>query len=345
MGRTRRAHLCGLARSLDESSALQVTNAMSNKSKKKLRRESPEKVLKIKLDMCSRHGNLVEALRLYDEARSNGVTLNAYHYNVLLYLCSSSASASGSSVELSEHGDNANASDLQRFKRGFEIFQQMVIDNVAPNEATFTNVARLALAMEDPEMAFDLVKKMKSFDILPKLRSYEPALFGFCNKGMADRAYEVDAHMIESGVVAEEPELSALLKVSADEKKADKVYELLQRLRAAVRQVAESTVGIIGDWFKSEEAAKIGQANWDVSKIREGVVRGGGGWHGQGWLGSGQWKVVRTQMDDKGVCHSCGEKLVCIDIDPRETENFAVSLANLACQREVKTDFINFQVQ
>ncbi|KAF2291874.1 hypothetical protein GH714_035951 [Hevea brasiliensis] len=94
----------------------------------------------------------------------------------------------------------------------------MIIDKVPPNEATFTNAARLALALEDPEMAFDL------------------------------------------------PELSALLKLSADVKREDKVYEILHRLRATVRQVTYSTVGIIEDWFKSEDASKVGKENWDTSK-------------------------------------------------------------------------------
>ncbi|KAL9344127.1 hypothetical protein Peur_064558 [Populus x canadensis] len=302
-------------------------NVMSLREKKKARREAPEGVLKFKLDTCSKRGDVVEGLRLYDEARKNGVELNQHHYNVLLYLCSQNG--------------GENVSDLR--KQGFEIFQQMIIDKVPPNEATFTNAARLASAMEDPEMAFDLVKQMKGFGILPKLRSYGPPLFGFCKKGMADKAYEVDAHMIEYGVVAEEPELSALLKVSADVNNADKVYELLHRLRTSVRQATESTVGIIEDWFKSKHAAKTGKENWDVRKVKEGVARGGGGWHGQGWLGCGQWRVVRTQMDKEGVCGSCGERLACIDIDPRETEDFAISLSKLALGREVKADFIRFQ--
>lgn len=227
--------------------------------------------------------------------------------------------------------------------RGFEIFQAMVVNKVVPNEATFTSLARIAAAKEDPEMAFDLIKKMKGFGIVPKLRSYGPALFGFCEKGMAGKAYEVDADMVEAGVVAEEAELSAILKVSGVCNNAHKVYETMHRLRAAVRQVSETTAGVIEDWFKCEEAKKVGLENWDVSKVREGVVRGGGGWHGQGWLGSGEWRVERTQMDGTGVCQSCGEKLVCIDIDPKETENFASSLANVACQREVKADFVCFQ--
>ncbi|XP_052194532.1 proteinaceous RNase P 1, chloroplastic/mitochondrial [Diospyros lotus] len=296
---------------------------LSSKAKKKARREAPEAVLKHKLDMCSKNGDVVEALRLYDEARAKGVPLAQHHYNVLLYLCSS-------------------CGDLW-LERGFEIFRQMGVDKVAPNEATFTSLARLAVAKEDPEMAFDLVKQMKGCDIAPKLRSYGPALFGFCRKRMADEAYEVDAHMAESGVSAEEPELSALLKVSAETKRADKVYELLHRLRATVRQVAEETAGVVEDWFGSEKAAEVGEVNWDVSRVKEGVVKGGGGWHGQGWLGSGEWRVVRTEMDQTGMCQSCNEKLVCIDIDPKETENFATSLTKLACEREVKADFMQFQ--
>ena len=43
-----------------------------------------------------------------------------------------------------------------------------------------------------------------------------------------------------------------------------------------------------------------------MSKVREGVVRGGGGGIVNGWY--------------RGFCQSCGEKLVCIDIDPKEME-------------------------
>ena len=171
------------------------------------------------------------------------------------------------------------------------------------------------------------------------------ALFGFVEKGMAERAYEVDSDMVANGVVAEEVELSAILKVSMSAKHAHKVYETMHRLRATVRQVLETTAGIIEGWFKCETAVKAGEENWDVRKVKEGVVKGGGGWHGQGWLGSEEWRVVRTHMDGAGICQLCGEKLVSIDIDPKEMENFATSLTNLACQKEVKADFVRFQVR
>ncbi|KAL2318517.1 hypothetical protein Fmac_032393 [Flemingia macrophylla] len=316
--------------SRDETGALPTTAVkLTSKARRKAFFESPEGVLLRKLNECSKDGDVVQALRHYDEARESGIPLGLDHYNKLLYLCS---------VE----NDGAAVPRLG-LRRGFEIFQQMLNDRVQPNEATFTNAARVAAAKEDPDMAFELLKQMKNVAIAPKLRSYEPALFGFCKRGDAEKAYLVDADMVESGIVAEEPELSALLEVSVNAKKEDKVYEILHRLRATVRQVSESTSRVVEEWFHSDYAATIGREVWDARKVREGIVRGGGGWHGQGWLGSGRWKVAKTQVNEDGVCLSCGEKLVSIDIDPKETENFAASLCNLACQKEAKANFVHFQ--
>lgn len=312
-----------------------ITIKLSTKARRKAAQESPQGILQRSLNNCSHTGDLLQALHLYDEARKSSVPLNLEHYNKLLYLCS---------VQKGHNDDTASVSHLG-LQRGFEIFEQMLIDQVQPNEATFTNAARLAAAKEDPEMAFQLLKQMKCAGIAPKLRSYGPALYGFCKRGDAAKAYEVDADMIESGLMAEEPELSALLEVSIGSKNADKVYEILHRLRAVVRQVSQSTLEIIEGWFHSDYAKKIGKRNWDAEKIKEGILLGGGGWHGQGWLGSGKWKVVKTHVDEDGMCLSCGEKLVSIDIDPKETEMFAASLSKLACQKEVKANFNHFQVQ
>ncbi|KAL2927417.1 Proteinaceous RNase P 1 chloroplastic/mitochondrial [Bienertia sinuspersici] len=82
------------------------------------------------------------ALHLYNSARIDGITLSVHHYNVLLYLCALSASESGSV-----------SSSIEGLEKGFEIFRQMGVDKVDPNEATFTSMARLAVAKKDPEMA------------------------------------------------------------------------------------------------------------------------------------------------------------------------------------------------
>ncbi|CAM8961895.1 unnamed protein product [Rhodiola kirilowii] len=136
---------------------------LSTRATKKVRRENPVSLLKYKLDRCSKDGNLKEALDLYDYARREGIKLGVQHYNSLLYLCSSRSSATAGD------GVDTECDTELGLKRGVEILEQMQMDRVDPNEATFTNAARLCCRSDDPEMAFSLVKQMQGFGIPPKL--------------------------------------------------------------------------------------------------------------------------------------------------------------------------------
>ncbi|KAK4756961.1 hypothetical protein SAY87_007088 [Trapa incisa] len=235
--------------------------------------------------------------------------------------------------------------DLREYalKRGFEIYELMLSENVPVNEAVLTSVGRMAMSMEDGDRAFDIVKQMKSLGIKPRLRSYGPALSVFCNTGNVQKAFEVENHMLENGVYPEEPELEALLRVSIGAGKGEKVYYVLHKLRASVRKVSPSTAELIERWFKSSVASKIGKRKWDQKVIREAIRNGGGGWHGQGWLGRGRWNVSHASVKGDGSCNCCGEQLALIDLEPEETENFALSVAAIAIKRERNSSFQKFQ--
>lgn len=424
----------------------------SKKNKDNL--DSPEVKMRVGLDMCSKRGDVMGAIKYYDLAQTEEIQLEQYHYTVLLYLCSSAAvgvvrpakSGSGTrtldtldssgeeigvdSVELSKlrdsgsgNWDDASGSDgtaekmelnsRNRFdddldgasnekenfswfsngfvkrnsrlldglnyptkvgddgtslkngnvkqesneirvsedvkkyalQRGFEIYEKMCLDNVPVNEAALTSVARMAMSMGDGDMAFDMVKQMKSMGINPRLRSYGPALSAFCSSGDINKAFAVEKHMLEHGVYPEEPELEALLRVSVGVGRGDKVYYMLQKLRTSVRRVSPSTADLIVKWFHSKEASRVGKTKWDEILIREAIENGGGGWHGQGWLGKGKWSVLRTTIGPDGLCKCCGGKLATIDLDPVETENFAESVASIAIKREKNSSFQKFQVR
>jgi hypothetical protein len=125
----------------------------------------------------------------------------------------------------------------------------MEADGVQPNEATLTSVARLAAATRDPAMAFSVVRRMPQAGIPPRLRSYGPAFFAYCDAKDADGASQVEAHMDASAVVPAEPELAALLRVNADNARADELYRLLHRTRALVRQVCDTTAQVVRPGF------------------------------------------------------------------------------------------------
>ncbi|XP_068343033.1 proteinaceous RNase P 1, chloroplastic/mitochondrial-like [Pyrus communis] len=404
---------------------------------KKYDADSPEVKMRVGLDMCSKRGDVMGAIRFYDLAQKEEIKLEQYHYTVLLYLCSSAAvgvvrpakSGSGSrtldtldlhseetrveSMDTSnldngdlddtcgsnsfdddsdgtsnekenlawfsngfvkrnsrlldglnyptKGGDDSSnvkdgsskqedngirvSEDVKKYalERGFEIYEKMCSDNVPVNEAALTSVARMAMSMGDGDMAFDMVRQMKSMGINPRLRSYGPALSAFCHSGDIDKAFAVEKHMLEHGVYPEEPELEALLRVSVGVGKGDKVYYMLHKLRTSVRRVSPSTADLIVKWFLSKEASRVGRTKWDRRSIRVAIENGGGGWHGQGWLGKGKWSVLRTTIGDDGLCKCCGEKLATIDLDPVETENFAESVASIAIKREKNSSFQKFQ--
>ena len=217
--------------------------------------------------------------------------------------------------------------------------------NIKPNEASITAVARLAAAKGDGDYAFELVKSMRDYGIAPRLRTYDPALMCFCENLEVEKAYEVEEHMGVMGVNVEEPELAALLKVSAETGKGERVYGYLHKLRNMVRSVGESTMKAIEDWFCNVKGREVGEVNWEVGRVEEAVLKNGGGWHGLGWIGKGDWVVKRANVDSAGRCGGCGEQLACVDIDDAETERFAQSVAALALEREVKANFSEFQVR
>lgn len=179
-----------------------------------------------------------------------------------------------------------------------------------------------------------------------RLRSYSPALHTYCKLKNVSKAFEVDSHMQAAGVRPEEPELEALLTLSADAGLEDKVYSILHRIRTTVRGLSASTAGVIKHWFESNKGANVGSSSLPSHEtVKAAYESRGGGWHGLGWLGRGSWDVKSSLLDASGVCQECGEQLVTIDIDPKETDLFAKSLSELACQRESKNnEFKKFQV-
>lgn len=129
-----------------------------------------------------------------------------------------------------------------------------------------------------------------------------------------------------------------------EKRKGDKVYEYLHKLREAVRSIGGSTADVIESWFGSEMSSELGQESWDMNQVKEAKLRNGGGWHGLGWLGRGKWIVQKANVASNGRCFACGEQLVCVDIDRTETERFAQSVSSLAMEREVQSNFKEFQV-
>ncbi|GJS47092.1 proteinaceous RNase P 2 [Tanacetum coccineum] len=218
-------------------------------------------------------------------------------------------------------------------------------NNINPNEGTVISMCRLAAADNDGDYAFELVKNLERYGDKARLRTYDPALFCFVEKREAEKAYLVEEEILRNGLCLEESEINALLKVSVEVGDEGRVYEYLHKMRGSVRCVSESSAGVVGRWFRGEVAAKVGKGlgEGDMGRVKDAVLRNGGGWHGLGWIGSGEWDVKRTNVGSGGGCCACGEELVCVDIGRDATEKFAQSVVGLAVEREKRSNFTQFQ--
>ncbi|XP_024521173.1 uncharacterized protein LOC9655352 [Selaginella moellendorffii] len=331
------------------------------------------------LDTCSKFGDVNGALSAYSSNRE-AVKFDLYNYNVLLYLCSSAAlgvlAPGKQSRQRPDFSDNQAENGLEAYaedeveedgvvlrgnmaglsgrnlmgftkemmdgflRKGLEIFEQMQAENVAPNEATFTALARLSVAKRDGDLAFEIVKAMIAAKIPPKLRCYGPALYVYFKRNDPEKAFEVYNHMLVHGVQPEEAELEVLLHLSSKACLGDRVYLLLHHLRETVRDVSQSTVSVIERWFKSDFAGRVtGNSLPGDFDVRCSSLAKGGGWHGLGWLGQGRWNVGYTSLTAEGVCCRCNEQMVTIDITPEDTDVFAKCIASLAFKRESNNSF------
>lgn len=305
---------------------------MKNQRKKIGNNKSPTPESKFRSDfsICSKEKDLAGAISLFDSAVSQNLKLNLHHLNCFLYICSNS-------IE-----DNKDVA----IDKGFSIFNHMISSKINPNEATITAVSRLAAAKDDADLSFELVKSLLKYNDKPRLRTYDPALFCYVKKSDAEKAYLVEKDILSMGLCLEEPEIAALLKVSAETGNEEKVYEYLHKLRIGVKCVNESTAEIITNWFKGETGAKVASRlkDCDMGRVKDMVLKNGGGWHGLGWITKGKWVLQRTTIDSNGVCCACKDQLACVDIGREETEKFAQSLMALAIERETRSNFTQFQV-
>ncbi|OMO89111.1 hypothetical protein COLO4_19930 [Corchorus olitorius] len=173
-----------------------------NPMKKKKTHKTPEANFLYELNSFSKSKDLKSAISLYESAISNKTRLNQQHFNTLLYLCSIFAT-------------DPESKDLA-LTYGFRVFDHMMALNIHYDEASITSIARLAAVKGDGDYAFEMVKKLGDYQVLPRLRTYEPALFCFCQKLEAQKAYEVEEDINKVGLSLEEPQIAALLKVSAE---------------------------------------------------------------------------------------------------------------------------------
>ncbi|KAJ0941214.1 putative ribonuclease P [Helianthus annuus] len=190
---------------------------------------------------CSKNKDFTGAITLFDYAISQNLKLNLHHLNCFLYICANSTESFGALA----------------IEKGFHIYNYMISSKINPNEATITAVSRLAAANNDADYSFELVKSLGNYNVKPRLRTYDAALFCYVKLLDAEKAYAVEDDMLTLGLCLEEPEISALLKVSVEVGDAEKVLAVEREKRSNFTQF-QNWLDQHNDFEAIVDAANIG---------------------------------------------------------------------------------------
>ncbi|MED6167828.1 hypothetical protein PIB30_006477 [Stylosanthes scabra] len=290
------------------------------KRKKKKDQDSPELKLRVALDMCSKRGDVMEALSLYDSALAKGLKLGQHHYTVLLYLCSSAAvgvvrpakSGTGSRTlnallsSTSEAVDSHEANDSA--------------DPFASEESSFVKEGSSPSRQEDHGI-------MVSEDV---------------KKYALQRGFEIYASMCSDKVQLNEAALTSVARMAMSMGDGDRAFEMVKQMKIiGINPRLRSYGPALSTYCSNGEIDKA----FDVEKhmLENGVYPEEPELEALLRVSVQAGKGDKTTIGDDGICKCCGVHLATIDLDPIETENFAKSVASIAVMREKKLNFQKFQ--
>jgi proteinaceous RNase P len=292
------------------------------------------------LNNAGKENDVKKALELFDLAVENDYPLNQKSCQVILHLLSGGENwlekLGTASENCGLNGDNESNSDngnkshvLSICNRDKDIYDYMKTRRIELNEFIYTGLARIAAICGNYSRAYSIAQDCKAFNTgksKPRLRTYTPALLGFCSSGNVKQAMEVENEMRRLDLQLTEHEYRAMLEAVV--KTGDKVYGnyILECMLREITTVEELTAKVLETYFNSFQ-----------ENDSKGEGENGGG-------DACTYTVSRSKVDAGGMCSSSNEKLEKLDLKKGEIKTLAEKISNLALKRESRSDaFQTFQ--
>jgi proteinaceous RNase P len=194
---------------------------------------------------------------------------------------------------------------------------------IPQTEMTLTAMARAAAAEGDPERALQLAEEAAErfeageADLQPRLRTFTPALLGFCSRDELAGAVRVTRELARFSaqhgleILLTEAELAQMLAacVRARERGGQGAAEptalaaaVLEEMTENLATLSEGTLDLLRAWFEGD--------------------------------GDAAWEVRRSEVSAAGDCSCCGRRLQAIDLDEEQFKAFSAGISKLAAERE-----------
>ncbi|KAG6591020.1 putative membrane protein, predicted efflux pump [Phytophthora cinnamomi] len=302
------ASLAGSKRPAEAASAAEGAEPVRKLTKTERRRErkqSPaEKIeyqYRIQVQNCAQQNDAARALQVYEQMKSEGVSVAPYIYNVVINVCS-------------------RAEDLAAFKPGaYSAYQDMKAacaraaqqqqkgkkQQTQVTEPIYSAMVKICSKAQDFEACETLIAEMEEAKVEPKLRTFGPLLQAHSDAGHLDKCVWVHGKFLEHELEPTEADYVALLRACVKAADAQRFYAFLDKFIDDIWQPSLSTWDVLKEWFSSEAARVDGR----------------------------KWKISEGTVSKDGVCSITGDQLQSLELSPELTAELLAKIEKL-----VRTD-------
>lgn len=295
--------------------------AAEDEEQKRLKLADESEKIRREINTAGMKQDARKALELFDEALERDLLLNQKSLQTILHLIS------GGEAWLSALDSPDKLAAVRKLcARDKDLYKYMKTKNIEMNEFMYTGLARIAVLMGHPEGAFRIANDCRAKSELPtsnpknkpRLRTYTPALLGFCRADNVKMAMEVEGVMNRLELALTPPEYKAMLSAATRTKNESYGSYILECMLREVTKIEENLAVVVEEYFNSRHLM-----------LEEGEA--------------GKYKVERTKINADGVCSVSGKTLDKLDLKHGELMTLAEKIQGLALKRETKGEaFMSF---
>lgn len=206
-----------------------------------------------------------------------------------------------------------------------KIFEALKTQLPLDNERIYTSRCRWALLRGDVDLSLSLAEEAASKG-LGRLRTFAPALLGFCLEGQMDRAFYVKTVMEKHSLELTESEFIWMLEGCLIAKCFHAAYKVIGCMKGELVLLQTATLDLLQRIFESQEAK---------AHFAEGGALAG--------RGLSQWEITTdAAVSDDGTCEVADGQLRVIDLTPEEMSEFAKGIRNVVNERGKSAEFEQF---
>ncbi|QDZ19194.1 proteinaceous RNase P [Chloropicon primus] len=286
--------------------------------------ENKERLMR-EIHNAGRDQDAEKAVGLFDRALDLGYPLNQKALQTILHLIAGGEEWMDHLYLSKEEYDSPEQKRRRSLSaRDADIYKYLKSNSIEMNEFMYTGLARIATLSGNPEGALRIandckVKDKGSAKAKPRLRTYTPALLGFCHAGNLEKAMEVESELRRLEIGLTEHEYRAMLSCATRTKNETYGTYILECMLREITKVEEQTAQVLEEYFNMKnEILEDGQ--------------------------DGKYVVTRGLVSAEGVCQESGLQVQRLDLKEGEMKTLAEKIRGLALKREAKGDwaFQNF---